>query len=99
MNKPYDLNSVAVKRTSLSQLQGVTHLAIAIEGLPSLYVAEKLRVYLQAQQDISSVGGIYRTDVQAAFFFCFVWKQFPTDAENYVRGILGPQAMKFAFKQ
>ena len=98
MDSIFNPDSVAVKSTALSNLSGITHVEVKVK-VATLFLAEKLRRYLESQPDIGDVGGGYLPSEQTAVFRCFVWKGvFPFDAENYVRGILGPQALKFAFQ-
>ncbi len=96
MEKPYNPDLVVVENTHHSNLRGITHLRVTVPEMASEDHAERLLGYIQEYLGVH-VGGIFDPNTGTAVFMCFVWMHFSCDAIGVMQGLLGPQAMKFAF--
>lgn len=96
MFRLYDPETVVVKATDLSSIAGLVHVEARICHVPSMHIANRVREYLKSQKETSDVGLQWDGATQSAILRTFVSKQFPVDAVGYIRGLLGPQAQRFA---
>jgi hypothetical protein len=96
MQTLFDPDTVNVKATTLSRLDGHIHVQASLSGVPSLHTAERLRLYLEGQDRTSDVGLEWDGYNQTAILRTFVSKTLPVDATGYISGLLGPQAQRFA---
>ena len=92
----YDPETVVVKATDLSNIAGLIHVEARICQVPSKHLADRVRAYLESQKETSDVGLEWAGETQSAVLRTFVTKQLPVDAVGYIRGLLGPQAQRFA---
>jgi hypothetical protein len=92
----FDPKTVVVKATDLSNIVGLVHVEARIGRVPSRYIADRVREYLKSQKETSDVGLEWDGATQSAVLRTFVSRQFPVDAVSYIRGLLGPQAQRFA---
>ncbi len=92
----YDPEKVVVKATDLSTIAGLVHVEARLTQVPSKFIADRVRRYLEQQGETSDVGLEWDGVSQTAIVRTFVAKQLPVDAVNYIRGLLGPQAQRFA---
>ena len=96
MSTLYDPEKVLVKATNLSHIAGVTHVEARLTGVPSMHMAERVRKYLTEYALTSDVGLKWDGETQSAVFQMFVNHSLPVDAVSHIRGLLGPQAQRFA---
>jgi len=92
----YDPEQVVVSATRLSTIAGLVHVEARLCQVPSKFVADRVRSYLGSQEKTSDVGLEWNGEAQCAILRTFVTEQFPVDAVSYIRGLLGPQAQRFA---
>lgn len=92
----YNPENVVVKTTDLSNIVGLVHVEAQICQVPSKHMANRVQNYLESQPETSAVGLQWDGETQSAVLRTFVSKQFPVDAVGYIRGLLGPQAQRFA---
>lgn len=92
----YDPEKVLVKATKKSTICGLVHVEAQLCQVPSKFMADRVRQYLESQEETSGVGLEWDGETQSAILRTFVSKQLPVDAVGYIRGLLGPQAQRFA---